>query len=349
MGVFADMGEKKDFYNRNTDVIKGLLIIAVIALHFPFKIISEKAVIFPYFLEFAVPGFMFISGYVRTLSYEKKGASSIGDAYDRDKILRSLIRLVVPFTLFFVFAQIFMRIIGLYTVGIVEYGLLALFFDYLRGFIGQGSYYFPLMLQFVFVFPLVWYRVRTKGFKGVIEVFFINLLYEVLKTAYGMSDFEYRFILLRYLFIIACGSFAALYEKKTCKINNILMTASVIIGGAFIYLFTYTSYGERAKIITYWQGTSLFACLYAAPLLFLFIVKGKMRFKPLEIIGRASFNIFLVQMLYYIYYHFAVKEPAGDFAEYLLSVLICVTAGVLFWLLEQPLTKLIAKKITRSK
>lgn len=343
------MGEKKEYYNRNTDVVKGLLIIAVITLHFPFRIISEKAVIFPYFLKFAVPGFMFISGYVRTLSYEGKGVLSLGDAYGRDRILKSLMRLVVPFTLFFIFAQIFLRIIGLYTVGIVEYGLFALFLDYLRGFTGQGSYYFPLMLQFVFVFPLIWYLIKKKGFKGVIAVFFINLLYEVLKTAYGMSDYEYRFILFRYLFIIACGSFAALYERKTAKLNTVLMIASVIAGAAFIYLFVYTSYGERARIITYWQGTSLFACLYAAPLLFPLIAKGKMRFKPLEIIGKASFNIFLMQMLYFLYYDFAVTEPSGDLTEYLLSVLICVTAGVIFWLLEQPLTKLITKKITRSK
>ena len=342
------MKEKNLNYNRNADVIKALLIIAVITLHFPFKDITDTAPLFPYFLDFAVPGFMFISGYLRTLSVENKGVSSLEGAYTIKSILKSILRIVIPFTLFFIFAQIFLRIIGFYTVGITEYGLLALFFDYLRGFTGQGSYYFPVMIQFIFVFPIIWRIIKKNGFKGVWIVFFMNLLFEVLKQAFGMSDFEYRYLVFRYLFIIACGSYAAVYKPGKSGLNIALMIASVAAGAAFIYLFVYSGYGQSAKIITYWQRTSLLTCLYAAPILFFVIAKGNLKFKPLEIIGKASFNIFLVQMLYYLYYHFTASRRTGSVTEYLVTVLICVVIGVAFYYPEQLLTKFLIKKFSRT-
>ena len=336
------------YYNRNIDLIKGLLIIFVITLHFPFRDLSDKALFFPFLLNFSVPGFMFISGYVRTLSFKRKGYLSLEDAYAIKDILKSILRLAVPFTLFFVFAQIFLRIIGFYTVGVVEYGLLALGFDYLRGFIGQGAYYFPIMIQFVFVFPVIWRIVKKMGFAGVWFAFGINIFYEILKQAYGMSDYEYRFLVFRYLFIISCGCYAAIYEPKIIPANGLLMILTLLLGAAFIYLFVYSGYGPSAKIITYWQGTSAVTCLYAAPLMFWAATKGKLTFRPLEVVGQASFNIFLVQILYYLYYHFAMVQSTGSVMEYLASVIVCVCLGIAFYYPEKYLTGMIIKKMNKK-
>ncbi|MBO4608779.1 MAG: acyltransferase [Lachnospiraceae bacterium] len=321
---------------------------AIITLHFPFDDLAVDSPVFPFFLDFTVPGFMFMSGYLRTLSIEKKGFSTVEDAYSRDSLVSSLLRLVIPYTLYFVFAQVFLRIIGFYTVGIKEYGLLALVFDYLRGFNGPGAYYFPIMIQFVFVFPIIWRVIKKKGFAGVWIIFAINLAYEVIKQAFGMSGNEYMYLIFRYLFIIACGSYAAMYKPKKSALNRALMIVTVAVGIAFIWLFVYSGYGPSAKIITGWQRSSLLTCLYAAPLFFVLVTKGKMRFRPLEMAGKASYNIYLVQMLYYVYFHFAMTEHIGDIKFYPLSIVICVVIGIAFYFPERYLTKYAVKKLTRS-
>ena len=342
------MEENNKNYNRNADVIKAILIVAIITLHFPFDNLAVNSPFFPFFLDFTVPGFMFMSGYLRTLSIERKGFSTVEDVYSRDYLIGNLLRLVIPFTIFFVFAQIFLRIVGFYTVGIIEYGLLALAFDYLRGFNGMGSYYYPIMIQFVFVFPVIWRIIKKKGFLGVWIIFVINMAYEVMKQAFEMNGYEYQYLLFRYLFIIACGSYAALYKPKKTVLNRVLMIVTAAVGVFFIWLFVYSGYGPSAKINTYWQRSSLLTCLYAAPLFFVLVTKGKVRFKPLEMVGKASYNIFLVQILYYIYFHFAMTERIGDIRYYPLSIVICVVIGVVFYIPESHLTKYVVKKLTRS-
>ena len=342
------MEEKIKNYNRNADVIKALLVWAVITLHFPFKNLSADSPIYSFLLDHTVPGFMFMSGYVRTLSLDKKGYSSLEDAYSFNELIKSLLRLVIPFTVYFVFAQIFLRIIGYFTIGIVEYGLLATVYDYLRGFRGEGAYYFPIMIQFVFLFPVIWRIIKKKGFAGVWIVFAINLFYEIIRQAFGMTGYEYSLLIFRYMFIISCGCYAALYKPGKTGLNALLMVMTVIVGMAFIYLFVYSGYGPSARIITDWQRSSLLTCLYAAPFFFIVSVKGKMRFKPLEIVGKASFNIFLVQMLYFIYFHFTVKDKVGEMIHYPLSILICTILGIAFYYPERYLTAYVVKKITRS-
>lgn len=320
-------------------MLKGILIIEVITLHFPLAESIRSEFIFPFWINFAVPSFLFFSGYVQSFSIERRKIQCMEEAYNKRFIIEKCIRFLLPYSIFFVFEQIFFRVIGIYTVGIVRYGLLALLFDYLTGGKGQGSYFVPIVIQMVFVFPLVYFRIKKHRFRGLIEIFLINLGYEVIKQAYGMNDAEYRLLIFRYLFIIGCGCYAALYDPEK-KLKNILLTiGSMTVGILFIILFSYTSYGEHAKIFTYWQNTSLFTVLYLAPILFVIVKKCHIKCRPLEIVGKASFYIFLVQMAYYIYFHSEVGFQTAGISEYITSVLVCVAIGILFYQITDPVLK----------
>ncbi len=330
----------------------------MITLHFPFAEGFTNKALFPFWVTFAVPAFLFISGYVSALSSQRKNLGDIGQLYSPRDLFARCLRFLIPYTIVFVFAQIIFRVTGLYRVGPVEYGLKALFFDYLCGGFGPGSYYVPMMIEFVFVFPLIYLLVKRKGFRGVLCVFGINIAYEIVKEAFGMGEGEYRFLIFRYLFVIACGVYACVSggaaersaekaengsesgreNRKVDKIfNAVLMGFSALVGAAFVYIFSYTSY--QPKIFTYWTQTSVLPALWIVPLMFVIIRFGKIKFAPLELIGKASFNIFLVQMIYYIYYEDLAGNRFPMGAAYAISVFGCVAAGILFYLAESRLTK----------
>ncbi len=339
--------------NRTLDLLKGILIIFVITLHFPFAGEFKERALFPYWVNFAVPAFLFISGYVSSLSAGRSGGG-LKELYDPKRLLAKCVRFLVPYTVYFVLMQIIFRVTGLYKVGIVKYGLKALFFDYLRGSAGPGSYYVPMMIEFIFVFPLIYLLVKAKGFKGVLYTFGINVAYEIVKEAFEMGETEYRLLVFRYIFVIACGVFADTHteelqrsDRKVIRVVDVvLMASSMIAGAAFVYLFSYTSY--ESKIITYWRPTSVFAVLFIVPAMFLAVTRANIRFAPLELIGKASFNIFLVQMAFFIYYDKLIgnKLPMG--AAYAVSVCGCVATGILFYLAENRPTKALAKLIVKS-
>ncbi len=330
--------------NRSLDILKGILSIFIISLHHPFVDKYSGMLHYPWWIYMTVPAFFFISGYVSSLSSEKKGYNKIEDMYRVKDLLCRCLRFVIPFTIFFVFEQIVFRIFGIYKVGIVKYGLLALGFDWLNGGIGPGSYYFTIMIQYVFVFPLIFLCVKKKGFKGVLIVFAANFLFEVLKQSYSMNDVEYRLMVFRYIFAAAVGSYAFLgdpsKEKKSIKYP--LLLTSFAVGGFFIYLFSYTSY--KPKLITFWSGTSFLTVLFIVPFLLFFVRKVNIHFFPLEIIGKATFNIYLVQMVYYVFYDF-FQKGRDDLSGYLISLAVCIGGGVLFWLGESKFTGWIIKKI----
>ena len=322
------------------DFLKGLAAIAVITLHFPFPESTIKGILFPFLVEMAVPAFLFISGFLSSVSLSKRGITNLENSYKIDEIIRKILRTAIPFTVFFVIEFVIFRYTGLYKVDAFEYGILALFFDWLTGGKGQGSYYFPITFQFVFLFPLIYFAVKRWKYKGLIAMFLTNLSFEIIKTAYGMGEGEYRLLIFRYIFIIACGCFSALSgewytelsQKQRC-VNVLLMVLSVVAGAGFIFLFTHTAY--TPKIIKYWSATSLFSCLYYGPIMYI-LSRMHFKFLPLEMAGRASFHIFLVQMLYYIYF----KTNGLYLREYGLSVLICVSIGVIFWLIDIEVRKL---------
>ena len=333
--------------NRTLDFIKGIFIIFVIALHFPFSGDVAHRFLFPFWVEFAVPGFLFISGYVYALSYEKKAFSKLEDMYAPKDLLIKCLRFIIPFTIVFIAEQILFRVFGIYTVGIVEYGLRALFFDYLRGGIGMGSYYFPLMIQFIFIFPLIYAYVKRKGIKAVINIFIINIAYEVLKLAFGMSESEYRLLICRYLFIIAFGCYACIGKKEEQgRLYRGFIEGIFALGVFFVLLFSYTSY--EPKLFTFWSTTSAPTTLYIAPIMFIIVKMLKVKFSPLELVGKASFDVFLVQMVYFVLYEncfrYGYFANINELLSFVITVAICVVLGILLWLLE---SKLIFKTIKR--
>lgn len=336
------------YRNRFVDVLKGIFIIFVLITHTWIEPSTRNMLGFTFWADMSVPAFMLISGYVSTYSIERNGNSVIEKAYEPWQIIRKILRFVIPFSIAFIAEWIVLRCFGIYTVGIKEYGIFAFLLYYLRGGTGQGSYYFPIMIQFVFLFPIIYYFIKKYDLKGLIGCFLANGLFELLKIAYGMNDYEYRLLVFRYVFIIAAGCYIALgnWQKISKGKQIVLSVICVVIGVGFSYLFSYTNYVP--KVITYWKTTSFLACLYLVPIFCVLLTKVRLGFKPLELIGKAAFNIMLVQKIYFIFLQKTYEIIPNVGVHLFISILNCVTVGVIFYIFESKLTKYILGKLEKK-
>lgn len=149
-------------------------------------------------------------------------------------------------------------------------------------------------------------------------------------------------LVFRYIFCVGYGCVLAIPYKKLNKGYYIL---AFVVGTSFLMAVSYLGYVP--KIITYWSGTSFLATLYIIPIFgFLYYKCQNMKYGMFEIIGKASFNIFLVQKLYYKY----VDEIIADYIlnrglHLLVNILVCVGIGIVFYYMMIPIyTRLLQKE-----
>ncbi len=311
------------------DMIKGILIIFTIITHYDWTVEQRRMMLFPYWIDMAVPVFVIISGYVNALSYQRKKILSLKDAYQFKEILSRIIRYSVPYLIAYaieaaLFLYVIKRPLKASTI--------------LTGGIGPGSYYYPILIQFVFLYPLIYCAIRKYDLQGLCVCGIANVTFEIAKTIYGMPTGEYRFMVLRYLLLIAAGCYLAIGKQK---IRKPVLAVSMLIGIFWQYAVYYLGY-KPIFINEDWATTSCVSGLYIIPICVAIFFSNRLmnlRFGLLELIGRASFNIFLTQMVYYIGVKIIYKIIRNVWMANLLNVIICCAVGILFYLIESRITR----------
>lgn len=201
------------------------------------------------------------------------------------------------------------------------------------------------MIIFPFIFKLI---EKYKG-KALLGCFFTNLIWEFLKVPFSISSGCYRLLVFRYIFLIAFGCYTALYGFSDKKVN-ICSIVGAIVGVVFIIASQYLGY--KTVIFTQWTTTCLIAVLFVIPLFNVIILNIKSLpkfFGPLEFVGKASYNIFFVQMVYYNFLSGIIADLIGiRILAFFVDIVLCVGIGLLFYLVETPITKKITNKIYKK-
>ena len=287
------------------DLLKSISIILIIITHDPFFIENYHIPIRIYVIDMAVPVFMLISGMNYGASFARHSCD-LKHAYAPKLIIYRLLRFLIPYTLVFLTISTLQILIKN-----AKYSIGTLFLDYIKGGYGPGSYYTPIMVQFVLVSPLLFHYINKYRIKAITSAFIINLLFEVALTC-GMPWVDYPRTIIRYLFIISVGMYMTLY-KNFCENNAIsyqsskiklLFICSFILG--VIYL-TYTQFISEPIIFTRWTTTSMITAFYVTPIIELIehlpyfdsqheVEKNT---KKVAIISSATYHIYLTQMTYY--------------------------------------------------
>jgi len=318
------------------DLLKGICIILVCITHYEWTSAERKEMLFSWWVDMAVPIFMILSGYVYEKSLKRKGIVSLSKLYVPVDILKRTIRLTIPILVAYSLTLAWDSA----NLPEIRYDI---FITFLQGGRGPGSYYYPVMMQSVFLLPVVGVLVSRYEEKGLLVCLVANAVYEILHVAYGIPVSSYRFLVFRYIFVLASGCYIALGKKVPTVISPVMFCTGVL------FLCSYLYFGFKPKYVKDWVGTSFLASMYIVPVVWLLIRKCKLRFTPVEFLGKASYHIFAMQMLYYysvashVYQYVASRK-----VQLLISVVTPVCAGILLYFMEMPLTKLLQKTIDKK-
>lgn len=311
--------------NRNLliDVLKAIFIICVIIDHS--HILNEKNILYILFVRMAVPGFLIISGYVYSKSAEKK---SLKDQYSfglvEKRIMRFTIPIIVTYCIYLLVHLIACRNLFSFKE-IVSHFILA---DY-----GMGAYYWAILIQFIFIFPIIYHLVNKYSTKGLIIVGTANFIFEII-APYFIAPQYYRLLIFRYLLHIAWGVWIYLYRKVNFK----FLFFSFFIGIIYLLLPDYFFYSYRI-FTTSWAGTSMMASFYIMPIMYLLLkyikIKEVSSWKSAAIIGRASYHIMCMQMIFFYLKSFVSVD--SSILLCLSGLLISIPMGIAFYCLDNML------------
>jgi peptidoglycan/LPS O-acetylase OafA/YrhL len=250
--------------------------------------------------------------------------------------MNKIIRYTVPFIMAYAIETVGLIVVKKTTV----YSVVVNFID---GGVGPGSYYYPIMIQFIFVFPFIYSIVKKYDFMGIILCFFINGMYEVIQRSYGMALANYRLLVFRYIFLMGVGCYLYMGKKKPKIIFGIL---SMLIGACWLIAYCYLGY--QPLVIIYWGITSLLAALWIVPIVWVLLKNPKMsqlKCKPLEEMGKASYNIFLTQMLFFYFGAGILYKIIPIRAlQLIICILVSTLVGYVFYLIESKITNRISKR-----
>lgn len=321
--------------NRNStiDIIKAVSIILIIITHYSWTVEQRQNVVFPLVIDMAVPIFMFLSGYVGAMSFDKKGVDSLAKAYSLHQIIHKFLRYTIPYLIFLVVEFL------IPTITKPKGSKSEMLKWIINGAEGPGSYYYPILVQLIFLFPLIYFIICRNNKYGLWICLLINLIYELLKWSYNMGDFCYRLLVFRYIFVLAFGIY--MYKGSINILTSIVLT---VLGGAFIVLTRYGIYSPR--IINLWTGTSCIAVMWVIPLVAFAVKKISVTLYPIEIVGRASYNIFFAQMIYYSIDRSGLTNSIGSWKlELLIGIAVCLILGTVFYFIESKITKILIIKL----
>ncbi len=318
--------------NSTLDVIKGLLIVFVLITHYDWTSKWRDNPVFPFVIDMAIPCFMIITGYVYTISLKEHYTNNIWQSYSIKTVFNRVLRYSIPFVVLVIW-EIIDRNVVVNATGI------ELLKWVLNGTEGKGTYYYPVMIQIVFLFPLLFCIFRHYGRKSLWICFAINAIYELLMWSYDLELSTYRLLCFRYVFVIGAGIYIGLgYRFKIGQ--SIILT---LIGGAFIFATKYLGYDPF--ILKMWTGTSFVSCLLIIPFMAFVISNVHIHCAPIELIGRATYNIFIVQIVYYLAYFDKSNALFSSWKiHFLFGLVVSLVLGVLFYLVESRITRWFSAK-----
>jgi hypothetical protein len=197
---------------------------------------------------------------------------------------------------------------------------------------GDGNYFIAIALQFVVLLPALRWLLAKGPWVFLGTCFAIDLSFQVLAGQFALNDYLFKACILRYLFLLALGMLLASGHRFW-----------PLLPVSFAYLVAVTM-GVKFPFITGWDSQALFAAGYTIALVTLGL---RFRYpRLLEELGRASWHIFLVQILWFGQVADIVAGRLGlhAAASVAVSVAVCLAIGLFFARVEQWATARVQKR-----
>lgn len=339
------LGQRR--YYPQLDFVKGIAIIAVLVLH-TLNVQQLYGAHWQFHIQQAVPIFFVVLGITSLITFSNK--SLFSTAYFR----RRFERMIFPFLLIFLVVLVEVAII---TFGKAHYPKLANLPIYwgwqiaigLLPYSGPGNYFVTIMLQFIFVAPLIMWLYRKSPVVMLVTLFGIDLAFELAAPyIFVGNDYLYRACIFRYFAAIALGLWIG---------NEFLATGKVSFWNrrsALIWFLLPLSlwYLIEAQYITQpfslfkpeWSSQNVISYAYTTLLVMLLIKAwqylSKINLMPILRLGNASYHIFLVQMLYFTSFAY-IYAPSSLALRLVVNIVACCALGLAFQAVEQRVLRML--------
>lgn len=314
------------------DYLKSVAVILVILTHALSK--EQRLKIGgPFWISMAVPIFMILSGFTNSLSADKHNMDSLKKFFKKEKLVSQFSRVLIPYLAIILLELLLggvQRIV--FETGPFELFKLKDFILFiLTGGTTPGSYYIPILIQFILIFPFMLLSFKRFGQKSVVFFFTVHFFYDVLANYLPISVKIYRLLIFRYLVFIIMG--IALYHSYDRISKSVRWSA--IISLAYIGYYTYLS--KMPKVFSKWPNTSLPTVFWALAIVIIgmtYLEKENTHYvtNVLSRIGQASYQIFLVQKLLFGFglNRFYRMINLNNVLSSVFSILLCCFIGIVF-------------------
>jgi peptidoglycan/LPS O-acetylase OafA/YrhL len=334
------------------DLLKGLAIISVILIH-TLSIDLLLTTGAPFHIWQAVPVFIILAGFTGAASLRRAGAADLTAAYDHRILLRRFTRILVPF--FVVCIALVLIIAVLLLPAFTVEGVMVSFAGLMTDIALNQSWFMILILQHIVIVPALYLLALRSPDTMLVASFGVSIALEILFRSFGVPPALFIFTYVRYLFAGALGVwlFMAPRRKWTwilpgAVLSVLYITAVAYFGAALPFLYPEDWFFHAPEF--FWPLVIVIAGLaWSAPALL------KAPSHVIEELGKASWHIFLVQMVYFIIVFgpltAAVNGIPGSQAEnpatgpafllvLVLNLAICLATGYLFYRAGEKVPKL---------
>ncbi len=296
--------------NGAVDAIKGIAIVSVLLLHsLPKQLLRDSLSVFH--VSQAVPILIVLMGYIGVVTRMRP----LGDY-----LRRRAVRLLVPWGVAWLAALLIMLLKGrmVWKSALLLGALPAN---------GPGNYFIAIALQFILVLPLLRWLLDKGPWLLIGACLAVDFSFQLLVGQFGLNAYVFKANLLRYLFAIGLGMLLATGHRVW-----------PLVAISLPYLVAKTRGFTMPFLAPGWQSQNLLASGYTIAL-----VSAGLRLKyprPLQAIGRGSWHIFLVQILWFGQVAPAVTRHLGlgTGPKTVLDLAVCIVLGIAFAGVEQRVT-----------
>jgi peptidoglycan/LPS O-acetylase OafA/YrhL len=334
---------QKSQYYPAFDFIKGFAIISVVLVHtIPPPV--QNLLLFQFYIGQQVALFFIIMGFTLVLSLNRKKIQGLIGYYSKTYVIDKFWRYVAPFLLIFCISL---------AAGIYKHQYYLGIFS-LMGKLptaGAGNYFVSMLFQFILISPLIYWLYKKSPALMVLVLFSLDLGFQLAAPHIALLSTypDLTSVILRYLSAIALGVYVADEFFSTGRIN--LRSGKnrfilVLFPVAVFYLILSIFFAQPCPLFPPWGIQNILSFAYPFVLTVLFINYYPVLKIPNRIsttinsLGRASYHIFLVQMLYFGFNLSFVKfitgshYAAGLASAVIIDLALTLTAGYIFYLLQ---------------
>lgn len=354
---------KRNHYYLQIDLLKCIAIISVIIVHsINFRDTSTVPIwinlIVAFSLAQAIPIFFVLMGRNAGASFERKSLFKLSELYSKTYFKARFYRLIIPVLITFIvslFLGLYLNKIYLGILNLIGYFPLT----------GYGNYFISILLQFIFIFPLLYFFYQKNPKITILLTILISFIFEVVSTVIPTlqgNSYLYQACILRYILALVLGLWLVdNYDKRLSLLRNKYIILGLLISVGYILISSVYSF-KIAFFTPYWQPENFLAFFY--PLVFCAVgmrylpgQETNLLVKTAAFIGKASYHIFLVQILYtgaelalganlFILLLNVLNLPLNPSTLTILAftILTNVLIGILFFVGESKFTKILSSK-----